>query len=100
MRIDRWGVLASRAWLLVLMGLFLLTCCSSPQEWNLVWSDEFEYEGLPDSSRWSYDTLGNAYGWGNRELQYYTAQRDSNAWVRSEEHTSELQSRPHLVCRL
>src|SRR5690554_7634179 len=22
------------------------------------------------------------------------------AWVRSEEHTSELQSRPHLVCRL
>ena len=81
MRIDRWGVLASRAWLLVLMGLFLLTGCSSPQEWSLVWSDEFDYEGLPDSSRWSYDTLGNAYGWGNRELQYYTAQRDSNAWV-------------------
>src|SRR5690554_7784444 len=22
------------------------------------------------------------------------------AWLRSEEHTSELQSRPHLVCRL
>src|SRR3989442_4791299 len=22
------------------------------------------------------------------------------AWIRSEEHTSELQSRPHLVCRL
>ncbi|WP_088654275.1 glycoside hydrolase family 16 protein [Geofilum rhodophaeum] len=81
MRIDRWGVLASRAWLLVLMGLFLLTGCSSRQEWALVWSDEFEYEGLPDSSRWSYDTLGNAYGWGNRELQCYTAQRDSNAWV-------------------
>src|SRR5690554_8179978 len=27
--------------------------------------------------------------------QYYAAQR-----IRSEEHTSELQSRPHLVCRL
>src|SRR3989442_10615694 len=25
---------------------------------------------------------------------------DSLPWVRSEEHTSELQSRPHLVCRL
>src|SRR5436305_6532769 len=24
----------------------------------------------------------------------------SRAWCRSEEHTSELQSRPHLVCRL
>src|SRR5690554_7739869 len=24
----------------------------------------------------------------------------SMPWVRSEEHTSELQSRPHLVCRL
>src|SRR3989442_5470558 len=23
-----------------------------------------------------------------------------NSWMRSEEHTSELQSRPHLVCRL
>src|SRR3989442_6180591 len=26
--------------------------------------------------------------------------RDSSSWPRSEEHTSELQSRPHLVCRL
>src|SRR5690554_5491974 len=25
---------------------------------------------------------------------------DGTQWVRSEEHTSELQSRPHLVCRL
>src|SRR5690554_8176995 len=24
----------------------------------------------------------------------------TDVWVRSEEHTSELQSRPHLVCRL
>src|SRR3989442_9839957 len=26
--------------------------------------------------------------------------RNVCVWVRSEEHTSELQSRPHLVCRL
>src|SRR5690554_6967283 len=27
-------------------------------------------------------------------------EKNSNCYVRSEEHTSELQSRPHLVCRL
>ena len=79
MRIDRWGVLASRAWLLVLMGLFSLTGCSSRQEWNLVWSDEFEYEGLPDSSRWSYDTSA-PYGWEQRITILYGA-GDSNLGV-------------------
>lgn len=34
------------------------------------WFDEFEQNGLPDSSRWSYDIGGN--GWGNHELEYYT----------------------------
>lgn len=38
--------------------------------YNLVWSDEFDYEGLPDESKWGYDVGG--HGWGNRELQYYT----------------------------
>lgn len=38
--------------------------------YDLVWSDEFDYEGLPDESKWSYDIGGS--GWGNRELQYYT----------------------------
>lgn len=35
-----------------------------------VWADEFDYEGLPDSKKWSYDIGGN--GWGNQEMQYYT----------------------------
>ena len=39
--------------------------------YELVWSDEFDYEGLPDETRWGYDT--GAGGWGNAELQYYTA---------------------------
>lgn len=34
------------------------------------WSDEFDYEGLPDPKKWGYDIGGN--GWGNNELQYYT----------------------------
>lgn len=38
--------------------------------YELVWSDEFDYEGEPDPEKWGYDTGGN--GWGNHELQYYT----------------------------
>ncbi len=49
--------------------------------WKLVWNDEFNYVGLPDPSKWSYDTDGNSYGWGNNELQYYTEKRKENAWV-------------------
>jgi len=35
-----------------------------------VWSDEFDYTGLPDPAKWGYDIGGN--GWGNNELEYYT----------------------------
>jgi glucosylceramidase len=38
--------------------------------YELVWNDEFDYEGPPDPSKWGYDTGGS--GWGNNELQYYT----------------------------
>lgn len=57
---------------------------SVPQEknrWKLVWNEEFDYTGLPDSSKWSYDTDGNASGWGNNEAQFYTIGRKENAWV-------------------
>jgi beta-glucanase (GH16 family) len=37
---------------------------------KLLWTDEFEKDGKPDSKLWSYDIGGN--GWGNQELQYYT----------------------------
>jgi beta-glucanase (GH16 family) len=48
----------------------------------LVWSDEFDYNGLPDPKKWSYDTQGNATGWGNNELQFYTDSRLKNAEVK------------------
>jgi len=38
--------------------------------WELIWSDEFEKDGKPDASKWTYDIGG--HGWGNKELQYYT----------------------------
>ena len=47
--------------------------------WKLVWSDEFNYQGLPDSSKWGYHP--GAHGGGNDELQYYTANDTLNAVV-------------------
>lgn len=38
---------------------------------KLVWSDEFNYTGTPDTSKWNYD-LGANNGWGNNEQQTYT----------------------------
>lgn len=49
--------------------------------WELVWNEEFDYEGLPDSTKWSYDQRGNSFGWGNNEDQFYTYADSSNAWV-------------------
>ncbi|MFD0761951.1 family 16 glycosylhydrolase [Lutibacter aestuarii] len=37
---------------------------------ELVWSDEFDTDGAPDASKWTYD-LGDG-GWGNGEEQTYT----------------------------
>lgn len=50
--------------------------------YKLVWSDEFDYNGLPDANKWSYDVDGNASGWGNNEAQYYTKERIQNAEVK------------------
>jgi beta-glucanase (GH16 family) len=50
---------------------------------TLVWSDEFDYSGLPDSNKWSYDTSGNSGGWGNNEAQFYTKARLANAEVKN-----------------
>jgi hypothetical protein len=39
------------------------------QEWKLVWSDEFDTEGKPDSNNWNYE-----HGFvRNEELQWYQA---------------------------
>ena len=37
---------------------------------NLVWEDDFNTDGQPDATKWTYD-LG-AGGWGNQEVQTYT----------------------------
>lgn len=46
---------------------------------ELAFSDEFTTPGLPDPTKWTYETGGS--GWGNNELQYYTASRPENARI-------------------
>ena len=49
--------------------------------WKLTWNEDFNYTGLPDSTKWSYETGG--HGWGNNELQYYTASDTMNVLVKN-----------------
>jgi beta-glucanase (GH16 family) len=65
--------------LLFAMPLILWQYHVNGQCSELVWADEFDYEGLPDSTKWSYDVGGG--GWGNNELEYYTYKRRENARV-------------------
>ena len=70
-------------------GIILLYSCHAAAQaanqapalpgWTLTWSDEFNGpDGSPvDSSKWVSETGGN--GWGNQELEYYTA-RTQNAF--------------------
>jgi beta-glucanase (GH16 family) len=48
-------------------------------DWQPVWCDEFDQDGLPDPSRWGYDVGG--HGWGNQELQFYTQADLDNAFI-------------------
>lgn len=56
---------------------------SQSKTWKLTWSDEFNYQGFPDSTKWGYETEGNETGWGNNEKQFYTEKDSANAWVKN-----------------
>ena len=64
--------------LLFAMGMLLMTLnCVHAEEWKLIWSDEFDYQGLPDKTKWDYEE-----GFvRNNESQYYTRERLENARV-------------------
>lgn len=62
-----------------MVALAALTFFSSCLNNSLVWNDEFDNSGLPDTTRWNYDTGG--HGWGNHELQFYTGANPENARV-------------------
>jgi beta-glucanase (GH16 family) len=59
--------------------VFLMSCSNDETQTvttfnNLVFADEFDVNGVPNSSKWAYD-IGRGPlndGWGNNELQSYT----------------------------
>ena len=66
--------------LIILVGI-LIICCKPkknallPVDGNfntLVWADEFNINGAPDTAKWGYNIGRGKNGWGNAELQYYT----------------------------
>jgi beta-glucanase (GH16 family) len=53
------------------------TASSPGSKWELVWSDEFDRDGLPDPAKWNYED-----GFvRNHEKQYYTTERKENARI-------------------
>jgi beta-glucanase (GH16 family) len=57
--------------------LAMTTIPARADEWKLVWSDEFDRPGMPDSTKWDYET-----GFvRNNEAQFYTRARKENARV-------------------
>ncbi|WP_445715877.1 glycoside hydrolase family 16 protein [Flavobacterium sp.] len=44
---------------------------------NLVMQDEFDVDGAPNSTYWSYDIGTGNNGWGNNESQYYTSRPEN-----------------------
>ncbi|MGF1639198.1 MAG: family 16 glycosylhydrolase [Cyclobacteriaceae bacterium] len=57
--------------LLLAVFLLIINNPAFSQEYvQLLWSDEFDVEGSPNSDNWTYDLGSN--GWGNSEVQNYT----------------------------
>lgn len=71
--------LALGARLLALPGLLALLAAPPvhAQAWKVTWADEFNYTGIPDTTKWNYEHVGAR----NNEPQYYTVRRPENARV-------------------
>lgn len=54
--------------LMLFMTVVFSSCQNEKTFTKLVWSDEFDYNGIPDTSRWGYE-IGYIR---NNEMQYYT----------------------------
>jgi beta-glucanase (GH16 family) len=74
--------------LIVFLSFFLVN--AEGTEWKLVWSDEFNYKGLPDESKWCY----NEGFCINEEPQYYTRRKEN---ARVENGTLVLECRKERI---
>jgi beta-glucanase (GH16 family) len=66
-----------KLFLFVLIAGLMLPALAQQKNWQLVWSDEFDKDGLPDETKWAYDVGYIA----NNEKQFYIASRKENARV-------------------
>jgi beta-glucanase (GH16 family) len=90
----------------IVIGLFASSFQSSSSD-RLLWADEFQYSGVPDSLKWSFD-LGDGCphvcGWGNNEEQYYTKNpknvRVSNGMLILEAHQEPHGGKPFTSSRI
>lgn len=77
------SIFKNKIQLVFLLSLFI-SCSSSDRSssndavtTSPVWSDEFNVDGAPNSSKWGYDLGTGSGGWGNNESQYYTTRTDN-----------------------
>ncbi len=65
-------MMKSKCILILLLTLFSIVIIQAQNisNYDLVWSDEFDVDGAPDSNSWNIEVNGD--GGGNNELEYYT----------------------------
>lgn len=86
----------------ILSAIVVRKKLADKREWKLVWSDEFDYEGEPDSTKWSYDI------WPARKVndedQTYTDQarnvRVENGHLILEAHKEKLDAAEYTSGRI
>ena len=64
-----------RVLFIVLAGCCLITCINTTKTNRLIWSDEFDYNGSLNNTKWNYvtgDGCPHNCGWGNNEAEIYT----------------------------
>ena len=92
-----------------LLFLFVISTFSHAQNWNLIWSDEFNTNGNVNQEKWFHQTqLPNGYSWYNNELQHYTDEIE-NTYVSDgtlkivaikENYTDQGYTKPYTSARL
>ena len=78
MKINKFNIKAFSIYTMSLILTLVISGCETNETQtvanftNLVWQDNFDTDGAPDSGKWTYDIGTGTNGWGNNELQYYT----------------------------
>jgi beta-glucanase (GH16 family) len=91
--------------LFFLIAIASVGCKPAEKELKLVWADEFNTEGKPDTLKWTYNLgVGNPNGWGNNELQCYT-NNEKNARIEDgklviEAHKDSLEGKAYTSARI